>query len=143
MTEYQIVDLYLNLSTKQDALWALFFSVHMAIFGGIIYVDRPLKRTEKIFAVVAYLIFAMMNIVALRAGQRLMSALRADLKRNADSLEAPTETALLFEASNRFILYQESITVSIHVVAALLVIGAIVYDRARQSEISEDNQYQT
>jgi len=67
MTEYQIIDLYLNVSAKQDALWAVFFSVHMAIFGGIIYVDRPLKRTEKTFAIVAYLVFGGMNFVALRA----------------------------------------------------------------------------
>ncbi|MEO0785941.1 MAG: hypothetical protein AAFY10_09605, partial [Pseudomonadota bacterium] len=72
MTEYQIIDLHLELSTKQDALWAIFFSVHIAIFGGIIYVDRPLRRSEKVFAIIAYIVFAAMNFVALRAGQRLM-----------------------------------------------------------------------
>lgn len=137
MREYEIIDLVLNLSTKQDALWAIFFSVHMAIFGGIIYVDRPLKRTEKLFAVVAYLIFGMMNFVALRAGQRLMNALRADLTNVSASRDAPSQTAQLFEVSSRFFPYQEAMTSAIHLAAALLVIGAIVHDRARPSNVKD------
>ncbi len=137
MREYEIIDLFLNLSTKQDALWAIFFSVHMAMFGGIIYVDRPLRRTEKVFAVAAYLIFALMNFVALRAGQRLMERLRADLATVSASSGTPSETSALFEASSGFFPYQEAITLLIHLVAAVLVIGAIVHDRARPSAVED------
>ena len=138
MSEHEIVDLVLSVSTKQDALWAIFFSVHMAIFGGIIYVDRPLKRTEKLFAIIAYLVFALMNFAALRAGQRMLSALRADLMTLAATQETPSQTASLFEESNRLLAFQEPITVSIHVVAALLVIGAILFDRERASTTPND-----
>ncbi|MEL6956252.1 MAG: hypothetical protein AAFO88_06390, partial [Pseudomonadota bacterium] len=132
MTEYQIIDLHLELSTKQDALWAIFFSVHMAIFGGIIYVDRPLRRSEKVFAIIAYIVFAAMNFVALRAGQRLMETLRTDLASLAASRDAPMATLSLFESSSRFFPYQEWLTLVIHAVAAALVIGAIAYDRPRE-----------
>lgn len=131
MTQYQIVDLYLQLSTKQDALWAIFFSVHMAMFGGIIYVDRPLKPTEKIFAVIAYLIFAVLNFVAVRAGQRLMGALRTDLSELESMQEKPTHTASLFESAGIIISSQGMSTLVIHLVAGMLVIGAIIFDRER------------
>ena len=131
MTQYQIVDLYLQVSTKQDALWAIFFSVHMAVFGGIIYVDRPLRRTEKVFAIAAYLVFALLNFIAVRAGQRLMDALSADLS-NLDI--DPTETASLFQMTGQFVAFQETLTQLIHLVAGALVIGAIVFDRARSEK---------
>lgn len=107
------------------------------MFGGIIYIDRPLRRTEKVFAIAAYLIFAMMNLVALRAGQRLMESLRADLATVSASGGTPSQTSALFEASSRFFPYQEAITMVIHLVAAILVIGAIVHDRARPVEVED------
>jgi len=140
MREYEIIDLFLNLSTKQDALWAIFFSVHMALFGATIYINRPLRRTEKVFAIAAYLIFAMMNFVALRAGQRLMGSLRADLVTLSASSGTPSQTSALFEASSRFFPYQEAVTMVIHLVAAVLVIGAIVHDRARPAGVDADGE---
>ncbi len=128
MTEYEIIDLFLNVSTKQDALWAIFFSVHMAIFGGIVYVDRPLRRTEKIFAIVAYVIFAFMNFVAVRGGQSLMATLRSDLADTNPSPETVSATASLFESTQQFSQYHEPITIWIHSIAGLLVVGAILFD---------------
>lgn len=139
MTEYQIVDLFLNVSTKQDALWAIFFSVHMAIFGGIIYVDRPLRRAEKIFAIAAYSVFAFMNFAGIRAGQRLMEALRSDLAVTNSSADSVSATSSLFESANLLTKYQEPVTVWIHIVAALLVIGAIVFDGSNHKPVSVNN----
>lgn len=136
MSQYEIVDLYLQLSTKQDALWAIFFSVHMALFGGIIYVDRPLKRTEKIFAIAAYLVFALLNFVAVRAGQRLMIALREDLMALEAMNDVSTQTALLFYRAGPLVTYQETMTVTVHAVAGVLVIGAIIFDRERVKDVA-------
>lgn len=133
MSEYQILELILSVSTKQDALWAIFFSVHMALFGGIIYVDRPLKGPEKIFAITAYLVFAVMNFVALRAGQRIISALRTDLVNLHAGQQNPSETMALFESTGRFAGALEPVTVGIHILAVMLVIGAILFDQARPS----------
>ncbi len=133
MSEYQLIELLLNVSTKQDALWAIFFSVHMAIFGGIIYVDRPLRAAEKLFAIAAYLVFAVMNFVALRAGQRIIGALRSDLTTLYGSPEDASQTALLFETSNRFVSLLETLTIGIHLTAIMLVVATILLDRSRLS----------
>jgi len=139
MTEYQIVDLVLQVTAKQDALWAVFFSVHMAIFGGIIYVDRPLQRTEKTFAIAAYLIFALLNYVAVRAGQRLLSALRADLGEIGERQGEITEAGVLFQASARLGVFQEAFATGVHAIAALLIIAAIILDGARAPTGAEDD----
>ncbi|MEO0576913.1 MAG: hypothetical protein AAF004_15760 [Pseudomonadota bacterium] len=128
MTEYEIVDLFLSVSTKQDAIWAIFFSVHMAIFGGIVYVDRPLRRLEKIFAIGAYGVFAFMNFAAVRGGQRLMASLRSDLANTIPSTDAVSATASLFESTQQFAQYHEPVTIWIHTIAGLLVAGAILFD---------------
>lgn len=133
MTEQQIVDLFLGIASKQDALWAIFVTVLMAIFGGIIYVDRPLKRAEKLFAIIAYLIFAMMNFVSLRAGQRLMDTLRQDLSDLRADQGSLTQTASLIEVSSVMIQFQQNITFFVHVFAAVIVVGAIVFDGKLQN----------
>lgn len=133
MSEYQLIELLLNVSTKQDALWAIFFSVHMAIFGGIIYVDRPLRAPEKLFAIAAYLVFALMNFVALRAGQRIIGALRSDLTALYESPEDTSQTASLFETSNRFVAILETLTIGIHVTAIMVVVATILLDRSSPS----------
>lgn len=61
MTAYQLLDLALSLSNRIDTNWTLFISVHLALIGGIIYVDRPLIRNEKIAAVFIYTGFAVIN----------------------------------------------------------------------------------
>ena len=47
MTPYELLDLALSLSNRIDTHWTLFISVHLALIGGIIYVDRPLAKNEK------------------------------------------------------------------------------------------------
>ena len=61
MTPYELLDLALSLSNRIDTHWTLFISVHLALIGGIIYVDRPLFRNEKIAAIIIYTGFALFN----------------------------------------------------------------------------------
>ena len=66
MTLYQLLDLSLSLSNRIDTHWALFISVHLALVGGIIYVDRPLLAKEKIVAILVYSGFALLNYLLMR-----------------------------------------------------------------------------
>jgi hypothetical protein len=66
MTPYELLDLALSLSNRIDTHWTLFISVHLALIGGIIYVDRPLFRNEKIAAVIIYSGFAIVNLYMMR-----------------------------------------------------------------------------
>jgi len=67
MTPYELLDLALSLSNRIDTHWTLFISVHLALIGGIIYVDRPLFRNEKIAAIIIYTGFALVNFLMMRS----------------------------------------------------------------------------
>lgn len=66
MTPYELLDLALSLSNRIDTHWTLFISVHLALIGGIIYVDRPLFQKEKIAALLIYSGFAFINYMMMR-----------------------------------------------------------------------------
>lgn len=66
MTLYEIIALSQGISSRIDIQWSLFITVHLAIFGGIIYVDRPLRMTEKWVALFIYTGFSLINWTILR-----------------------------------------------------------------------------
>ena len=144
MSAYELVDIYLTISTKQDALWALFFSVHLALFGGIIYVDRPLKRLEKFFATIAYGVFALINFYTLKNGQQIIANTLLDLQ-SVDCAPSHCEhLANYFKAfvDGPHVLYQTQATLLIHFFAAVLAIIAVVTDQSLRSLSGRENAKQ-
>jgi len=61
MSAYESLDLYFSIANRIDLQWGLFITVHLALFGGIIYVDRPLRTLEKVGAILLYTGFATVN----------------------------------------------------------------------------------
>ena len=61
MTAYELMDLAVGIGNRIDVQLGIFITVHLAIFGGIIYVDRPLMRTEKLGSMFIYTLFAYLN----------------------------------------------------------------------------------
>jgi hypothetical protein len=61
MTAYELIDLAVGIGNRIDVQLGIFITVHLAIFGGIIYVDRPLTRTEKVASLFIYSLFAYLN----------------------------------------------------------------------------------
>lgn len=61
MSIYELIELTSGINNRIDIQWGLFITVHMALFGGIIYVDRPLRLIEKIPALMIYSGFAFVN----------------------------------------------------------------------------------
>ena len=61
MTVYELLDIALAVGNRIDMQWGLFITVHLAVFGGIIYVDRPLRLPEKVGALFVYFGFAALN----------------------------------------------------------------------------------
>jgi hypothetical protein len=61
MTAYELLDISLSISNRIDVQWGLFITIHLAIFGGILYVDRPLRTLEKTAAIFLYSCFALLN----------------------------------------------------------------------------------
>ncbi len=74
MTPYELLDLALSLSTRIDTHWALFISVHLALIGGLIYVDRPLSKREKAGAIMVYTGFALINFYMMKAQAKFLAS---------------------------------------------------------------------
>ncbi|MEM8681977.1 MAG: hypothetical protein AAGF72_01020 [Pseudomonadota bacterium] len=67
MSVYELFDIATATANRADLQWGLFITIHMALFGGIVYVDRPLKRTEKAATLVIYFGFAAINYLLTRS----------------------------------------------------------------------------
>jgi len=61
MTAYELIDLAVGIGNRTDVQLGIFITVHLAIFGSIIYVERPLTRTEKVASLFIYSLFAYLN----------------------------------------------------------------------------------
>lgn len=55
------MDLAIGIGNRIDVQLGIFITVHLAIFGGILYVERPLSRLEKAASVFIYSLFAYLN----------------------------------------------------------------------------------
>ncbi len=75
MTPYELLDLALSLSNRIDTHWTLFITVHLALIGGIIYVDRPLLRNEKIAAMLIYSGFAVVNFLMMMSQAKFLGTI--------------------------------------------------------------------
>ncbi len=107
--------------------------MHLALFGGIIYVDRPLRLAEKAGAMVIYLAFAVLNfrVMSIHMGllhnvYREVAALESDQCCSDSQLVAYVATDL---ASGRFSV-AEGVLVRGHLLMAGLVVTSTVLDRA-------------
>ena len=83
MTPYELFDLMVSIANWLDIQWGLFITVHMAIFGGIIYVDRPLTRSEKVGALIVYTGFAVINYLITRNLMEFFHSANQDIARYA------------------------------------------------------------
>ncbi len=139
MTAYELLMVASEMSNRLDVQWGLYLTVHLGLFGGIIYVDRPLRRTEKFGALFLYAGFGYLNfrlIVLIlgrleRAyGELAKLALTPTYETNelvrhyADHLSAG-----YFDQMGRYIVY-------VHIVAAMMVLLAVVFDRALSAKDS-------
>jgi hypothetical protein len=61
MNAYELMDLAVGIGNRIDVQLGIFITVHLAIFGSIIYVERPLTRTEKVASLFIYSLFAYLN----------------------------------------------------------------------------------
>ena len=82
MTLYELIALSSSIGFRIDAQWGFFLTVHMALFGGIIYVDRPLRKTEKVIAIFLYSGFAFINYFVLSNQLALLQHIYIEISTN-------------------------------------------------------------
>ncbi|GEA13538.1 hypothetical protein [Alteromonas sp. KUL49] len=134
MDIYELLDITVSLNNRLDTHWTLFITVHLALIGGIIYVDRPLKRSEKIVAVIVYIGFALINAFMMTNLTNLINALNTDIVALKDAAccqkLATMEYMVKLHEMGRFKTTIWSIGV-IHFIMFILVVASILNDKAR------------
>ncbi|WP_417320189.1 hypothetical protein [Emcibacter sp.] len=130
MTAYELTELTINAMNRLDASWALFLSVHAALFGGIVYIDRPLKRTEKAVLIMAYGTVAFYNYYLIRISQKLLSGLYQDLAEIQEIQKLELHTLEFFNqfSQSAWGWASHAFTITVHMIALVVVVSAIILD---------------
>jgi hypothetical protein len=133
MTPYELLDLALSLSNRIDTHWTLFISVHLALIGGIIYVDRPLFRNEKIAAMIIYSGFAIVNFYMMKNQTLFLGSIYQQIYQMREQACCLNNNVIEYVVSlhewNSSIKTLKSIMVT-HVVMYIILMLSIFYDRA-------------
>ncbi len=135
MTAYELIDVSLSIANRIDMQWALFVTVHLALFGGVIYVDRPLRLTEKLAALFIYVGFAGLNYLVMMQQLTLLEHVYVEVSKLQQDVCCIDNVIILkmtnelkegrFSSSSLFLQ-------ATHILMFILVLLAIVYDSARR-----------
>lgn len=129
MTAYEILALTIEASNRLDTSWALFLSIHAALFGGIVYIDRPLRRAEKCVLIPAYFAVAVYNFYLTRNSQQMLRSLYQDLEELQIAEGLNLHVIEYFESFSRIWSSASHTSVTIvHSVALVVVVIAVVLD---------------
>lgn len=132
MTPYELFDLMVSIANRLDIQWGLFITVHMAIFGGIIYVDRPLTRSEKVGALIVYTAFAIINYLITRNLMEFFHSANQEIARYAtdaccrDNLLVKQVVARLEGPGYRI---SQNVLLLSHLAMAVLVTLSVMFDK--------------
>ena len=140
MSVYELLDLATAIQSRIDVQLSLFVTIHLAMFGGIIYVDRPLMGTEKMAAIVIYCIFATLSYLMMQNQAQLTHALFSDIAELATEPCCSNITAVKMIANEIHggrSAYTRYGIMALHIFFFIAVILAIVFDGARQKHVKE------
>ena len=136
MTAYELLELANTVNNRVDAQFALFISVHLAIFGGIIYVDRPLKRTEKLSGIAIYIGFALINYLMMIQQSTLLNALYLDASLFIDDsnyVSTHTVAFILNHVEQGGLFYGKFSIRIMHLSLLVFVMLTVFYDKPLKS----------
>ena len=144
MDIYQLMEIAVSLSNRLDTHWTLFITVHLALIGGIIYVDRPLQKFEKIAAILVYSGFALINYLMMLNQINFLNSLYMDIVTFAtDPCCKDSQSVAYISRMQDFGGFKSTnwVVAAIHIAMYVLVIVSILNDKARSTEAtSADNQ---
>ncbi len=139
MTPYELFDLMVSIANRLDIQWGLFITVHMAIFGGIIYVDRPLTRSEKVGALIIYTGFAVVNYLITGNLLEFFHSANQDIARHAtdaccrDNLLVKQVVARVEGPGYRI---SRNVLLLSHLAMAVLVYLSVIFDKKVSALVS-------
>lgn len=136
MSLYDLIGVAQSVGARIDVQWGFFLTIHMALLGGIIYVDRPLSRIEKSIAIVIYLVFAVFNYRVMRLQHALLEAAYTDivaLRDDACCIDSSLMDFYVAEIESGFPERLFWVTGGLHLLAIAVVLVSIIADRAKRS----------
>ena len=131
MTLYELIELSQGIGYRIDAQWGFFLTVHMALFGGIIYVDRPLRKTEKLVAVALYTGFAAVNYLMLSNQLNLLQTIYNEISLISPGEQSSLVNFFVERAKSGWFDKANFYSVVVHIVMLVIVVLTVVYDKKR------------
>ena len=142
MTPYELLDLALELNDRIDLHWTLFITVHLALIGGIIYVDRPLVRAEKVVAILIYTGFALINTMMMNNQIEFLDHIYQEIYLIKDDACCISSAIIHYVASlyeSNFSAQNRMMVSVVHLAMFFIVILSILYDKALPKDEPIDN----
>ena len=131
MELFNLIELTQNIGFRIDAQWGFFLTVHMALFGGIIYVDRPLRKAEKTVAIALYSGFALVNYLMLSNQLELLATMYNEINSNFQH-EKSSLVQYFVERRNAGWFDKANFSSQImHSVMFVVVVLTVIYDKKR------------
>ena len=131
MDLFSLIELTQNIGFRIDAQWGFFLTVHMALFGGIIYVDRPLRKTEKIVAIALYSGFAVVNYMMLSNQLEMLQLLYYEINSNFQASESLLVAFFTDRSKGDWFSNANFFSKVLHIVMLIIVVLTVIYDRKR------------
>ena len=141
MTVYEAIQLLNAFENRLDVQWGVFITVHLALFGGIIYIDRPLKRAEKVAALVIYAGFALINyLVSMDLAASILAAQTEVANYTAHECCADNQIVAVIGAKleGPGTNIAQIVLLGSHVIMFLLVLLSVFFDRERADPLPVD-----
>ena len=133
MTAYELLDLSISIGNRIDLQLSVFITVHLAIFGGIVYVDRPLRSTEKVASLLLYSVFAALNLRIMQTQLGLDESIAREIGKLATDPCCITNEVVAFkvaELESNLHAVRGAVLWAGHIAFYVLVCLSILYDRA-------------
>ena len=134
MTFYQLIDIGQSVAARIDVQWGFFLTFHLALLGGIVYVDRPLSRLEKSVALFLYSVFATMSFRILRLQQTLLEQAYNDivaLQNDTCCMGSHLMEFYVAEVNTGFGSRIFLVAAGLHLIAFAIVVVSIISDKPR------------
>lgn len=133
MTLYELLDLNISTGGRIDVQISIFITVHLAIFGGIIYVDRPLHRNEKVSSLIIYTIFAFLNYTIMKNQLDISFSLVSEiakLENNPCCVDNTTGKYIADRFNAGSYIMKEVLLIVGHLAFYIMVFLSVIFDRA-------------
>ena len=126
-----MIELSQGIGYRIDAQWGFFLTVHMALFGGIIYVDRPLRKMEKVVAIGLYTGFAAVNYLMLSIQLDLLQTIYTEININFRGEQSSLVDLFSKRAKAGWFDKANLYSMIVHIVMLVIVVLTVIFDRKR------------